>query len=896
MKGRDMRIKRAPLSAWRTILLIILLVYVSDLIVMSLFSLLPDLHAPYVIIPLLLLCILFPFFYFIVFQPMKELFDAKNESEESLQIQKDFTEQLLGNTSAAIFVINRDHRVIYWNHACEELSGIRSEDIVGTSDHWKAFYKTPRKVLSDHIIDGSHEKLRDHIQQYSPSALIPGGVRVEGWFDSLQEGHRYLIIEGSPVYAKTGKLVSSIETIQDITTHKETEEAFTFISQNLGVSTGQEFFRLLVINLAKALNAAYAFVGVMDREDPMTVNTIAVSAHGGSADNFSYYLEGTPCSNVVGKALCVYPNKVQEQFPEDTMLVEMSIESYAGTPLFDSQLNPIGLLVVVDTKPLVNADLTVSILNLFAVRAAGELERSRRDQELRARTAQLSSLMNNLQSGIIFESMDREVIFTNQTFCDIFGLRKPPSALRGKDYRIEAQSNKHLFSDANGFLSGMEKAVQNGDIVIGEMLELIDGRILERDYIPVRSEEEGIGHLWQYRDVTGRRQLELQLLHAQKMEAVGQLAGGIAHDFNNVLTAIVGYASLLQLKLEENHPLRIYADNIADSVDKASSLTKSLLTFSRKQMISPHPLRINEVIQRVEKWLARLIGEDIVLRTELTEEDTTVVADEGQLEQVLMNLVNNARDAMARGGKLTISTQIVIIDHEEAGRHPDWEAGTYVAVTVTDTGIGIDKDSIEKVLEPFYTTKENGKGTGLGLPVVYGIISQHRGFLDVRSEKGSYTSFTFYLPLSDEVVIEQPMFTQHPEKATHETILIAEDDENVREINKEVLEQFGYTVIEAVDGEDAVRKYEANKDRIDLLLLDMIMPRKNGKEVFDEIRMTDPDVKALFLSGYASNFLDERGILPEGTEYLQKPLIPVNLLSKVREALEGGYKKDISTS
>jgi len=897
MKETNSKKQTALPSALRTIILIVFLIFIGELMLMFLFSVIPPLQrfTTTLLDPFLLAGIIIPSLYFLVYLPMNRLISEKSESERAIQVQRDFTGQLLGNTSAAILVISKDHQVVYWNHACEELTGIRSEDIVGATDYWKAFYNTPRPLLADLIIDGSHEKLRDIFEHYSLSSLIPGGVHVEGWFDSLQGRRKYLAIEGAPVYSKTGELVSAIETIQDITMHKEKEQAFTFISQNLGVSTGNKFFGLLVLNLSKALNTEYAFIGAVDRDNTMIINTVAVSAHGKHGDNFSYHIQGTPCHNVVGKELCVYPSKVQEQFPEDKMLVEMGIESYAGIPLYDSQRNAIGILVVVDVKPLENEELTTSILNLFAVRAAGEMERSRRDQELRTRTAQLSSLIDNLQSGIIFESDEREVIFSNQTFCDLFQISDPPSSMQGHDYRIFAQANKHIFNAPGKFLSGMVKAVMKGEVVIGEILELNDGRVMERDYFPVKSGSEEIGHLWQYRDVTERRLLELQLQHAQKMEAVGQLAGGIAHDFNNILTSIVGYASLLQIKLKDKHPLRVYADNIADSAEKASNLTKSLLTFSRKQTLSPHPLRINDIIKRTENWLARLIGEDIILRTELTDDDTTVIADNGQLEQVLMNLVNNGRDAMPKGGKLTISTEIVVIDEEKARKHPGIRPGKFVSVTVTDTGTGIDDAEIGKVFEPFYTTKESGKGTGLGLSVVYGIITQHGGFLDVKSERDRFTSFTFSIPLSDEVIIEQPLDMELPEEGTSETILIAEDDANVRSINREVLEQFGYTVIEAIDGEDALRKYEENMGAIDLLLLDMIMPGRNGKEVFDEIRISTPEMKAIFLSGYTSNVLGEKGVFPKGIELLQKPVLPVKLLTKVKEVLKGD-SKDISTS
>lgn len=390
-------------------------------------------------------------------------------------------------------------------------------------------------------------------------------------------------------------------------------------------------------------------------------------------------------------------------------------------------------------------------------------------------------------------------------------------------------------------------------------------------------------------DITDSLKLEDQLRQAQKMEAVGLLAGGVAHDFNNVLTAIIGYGNLLQMKMAPTDPLRSYAESILSSSQRAAQLTQSLLAFSRKQVINPLPLELNGIIARVEKLLKRLIREDIELRTELVEGDTTVLADSIQLEQVLMNLVTNARDAMPRGGTLTISSVITDLDADFIAAYGYGQPGPHVRLTVTDTGAGMDERTRERIFDPFFTTKEMGKGTGLGLATVYGIVKQHRGFIDVESAPGAGTSFHIYLPLSRVDSTRSAAARARELKGGSETVLVAEDDEVIRNLTRSVLMEFGYQMIEAKDGEEAVSLFGENRDRIDLLLLDVIMPRKNGRDAYEAIRAVKPGVKVLFMSGYSADMISKEGILERDQICISKPVSPTELLMKVREVLD---KKD----
>jgi len=381
--------------------------------------------------------------------------------------------------------------------------------------------------------------------------------------------------------------------------------------------------------------------------------------------------------------------------------------------------------------------------------------------------------------------------------------------------------------------------------------------------------------------------LQEQLRQSQKMEAVGLLAGGVAHDFNNLLMAIVSYGGVLQLKMAEDDPLKPYVDKMLTVVDRAAGLTQSLLAFSRKQVMNLQPYNLNEIVRKVEKLLARIIGEDIRIQTNFMEDPLIVNVDSGQIEQVLMNLATNGRDAMPQGGTLSIVTESSEMDGEYIKAHGYGEPGRYAQFSVSDSGTGMDAATVKRIFEPFFTTKELGRGTGLGLAVVYGIVKQHGGFINVYSEPGIGTTFHIRLPLmkGGECVGEEPAPRTQPTGGT-ETILLAEDEKELRKLMKAVLTEFGYTVIEAEDGEDAVRKFTEYGERIQLLLLDVIMPKKSGKDACGEIRKMDRDVLTLFISGYPPDVIQGKGLLEEGCDLVMKPVSPQNLLKKIREVLE----------
>lgn len=411
---------------------------------------------------------------------------------------------------------------------------------------------------------------------------------------------------------------------------------------------------------------------------------------------------------------------------------------------------------------------------------------------------------------------------------------------------------------------------------------------------PIYVEDRFLGRRVSNRDITDRKRLEEQLGQSHKMESLGLLAGGIAHDFNNLLTSITGYSSLLEQELSNSDErTKRFVRQVLSASEKARNLTSSLLAFSRKQIMKPSTINLNEVIRNISGLLKSLIGEDIELIISCSETEFPVFADPHQIEQVIMNLVTNARDAMPSGGRLAIGTSSMVLHSEFAGRYGA-KPGKYMVLSVSDTGMGIDGKDLPHVFDPFFTTKEKHKGTGLGLAMVYGIIKQHGGFIDVYTEKDWGTTFKIYQPASEELKggsqEETGMPAAKPDFRGSETIFIAEDEESVREFMKDVLESYGYKVILAVDGVDAVKKYDENRDAINMVILDVVMPGKNGKEVYVHIKEISPGIKALFMSGYTQDILTSRGIYEEGLEFISKPLDMQSLMTKIRSILD---KRDI---
>ena len=388
-------------------------------------------------------------------------------------------------------------------------------------------------------------------------------------------------------------------------------------------------------------------------------------------------------------------------------------------------------------------------------------------------------------------------------------------------------------------------------------------------------------------DVSERKKLEQQLRQGQKMEAVGRLSGGIAHDFNNLLMVIIGYGELLVERLGENDPLRKNAEEINKAGQRAASLTQQLLAFSRQQVLQPKILDLNSVVADVKKMLGRLISEDIEVTTLLDPNLGRVQADQGQIEQVIVNLAVNARDAMPHGGKLTIETANMEVDDAYAAQHRPMPPGSFIMLSVSDTGIGMDAETQSNIFEPFFTTKERGKGTGLGLATVYGVLKQSDGFIWVDSELGNGTTFKVLLPrVEDRAQAVTQNTSSEGSRKGWETILLVEDEESVRRLILELLNAHGYTVLEAADGIAALNIAQRAHGKIDLLLTDVVMPGMSGTQVAEKVTALHPETKVLYMSGYTDFAVEHHQIPQQGRLLLRKPFTQQSLARKVREALE----------
>jgi nitrogen-specific signal transduction histidine kinase/ActR/RegA family two-component response regulator len=385
------------------------------------------------------------------------------------------------------------------------------------------------------------------------------------------------------------------------------------------------------------------------------------------------------------------------------------------------------------------------------------------------------------------------------------------------------------------------------------------------------------------------RQSEEQLRQVQKIEAMGRLAAGVAHDFNNILTVITGHSELLLRQLDADDPRRKNAEQIEKAAYRAAALTRQLLTFSRKQVIEPRVLKLNAVILNLEKMLRRLIGEDIEFRTLLDSAAGHIKADPGQIEQVIMNLAVNARDAMPNGGKLTVTTANTTLDKKHLNNFSDMCAGDYVMIAIEDTGTGMSEEVKAHLFEPFFTTKPPGKGTGLGLATCFGIVKQNTGHINVHSELGRGTTFKIYFP-QVQSALEAPRVRIMPTEVAggNETVLLVEDEPVVRELAAATLREKGYTVVEAVNGEEGLRMARQHDGKIDLVLTDVVMPVMGGKEMADALSTSHPDTKILFTSGYTEDAMGHHGVLRPGILFLQKPYMTTALSRKVREVLDEG--------
>ncbi|MGO9008872.1 MAG: response regulator [Bryobacteraceae bacterium] len=512
--------------------------------------------------------------------------------------------------------------------------------------------------------------------------------------------------------------------------------------------------------------------------------------------------------------------------------------------------------------------------------------RKQAEEELQGSEARFRTLTEDAPIAISMSRLGR-VVYANPTYLRMFGFERAEELNDRPTIELFApQCRDEVMERANRRAQGLP--VPREYEAIGRRADGSEFPMLVA--VITMQFSEGSALVAFITDLTGpkrveeeRRRLEEQLRQAQKLESIGRLAGGVAHDFNNLLTVINGYSQLLLRDLKAGDPLRGGIEEIHSAGERAAGLTRQLLAFSRKQVMSPRVLDLNRVVSEMQPMLARLLGEDVELCVELHAGAATICADRHQLEQVVMNLTVNARDSMPDGGELLIETAVVESGEGQARSHPDARVGRYVMLAVSDTGVGMDEETRNRIFEPFFTTKGIGKGTGLGLSMVQGIVAQSGGYIEVHSEEGKGTTFKIYLPALAEMAADAEVREVVPAAGGKETVLVVEDQAEVRKYAVAALKEYGYRVIPVENAGEALLRCE--QEGIDLVLTDIVMPHISGRELADRLKTLQPGIKVLFMSGYTDNIIGHHGVLEDGAEFIEKPFSPEELARKVRTAL-----------
>ena len=748
--------------------------------------------------------------------------------------------------------------------------------------------------LSEGRFDGTYEKFERCVHPDDMASLNVAVARARD--NHAEYDHEFRVIwpdgsirwvhgMGAFHYDQQDRPVRMVGAVVDTTERRKAEEALRNLVEGTASATGKEFFTTLVRHLAAALDVRYAMLTESMDSEAKKLRIPACWAGDRLMPDFEQTNPNTPCGAAIREKKTVYyKDRLQQHFPDIKEFADMGVVSYIGIPLVNRSGKALGSLCILDDKPLADVALAESILSIFAARASAEMERKQAEESLRQAEERYRSIVENAAYGILLSTPSGRFLAVNPAMVAMLGYESAEELMKvniSTDIYVNPEDRTRLIERyvPEGRIENVEVDWKRKD---GSLITVkLRGRLIE--------DEEGKPESFEIlvEDVTERRHLEAQLRQSQRMESIGQLAGGVAHDFNNLLTAIIGYSEILLTNVSRDDPRRMSVEEISRAGKRAAELTRQLLAFSRKQILQPRIISLNSVISDLERMLSRLIGEDVEMITRLDSDLGLVKADPGQIEQVIMNLVVNARDAMPEGGVLMIETMNAELDESYARRHIGVEPGPYVLTAISDTGIGMGEETQSHIFEPFFTTKEQGKGTGLGLSTVYGIIKQSGGNIWVYSEADKGTTFKIYLPrVDEEETDEQAEAKQIETPCGSETILIVEDEDLVRRLAVDVLEDIGYRVLEAKDGFEALEICEQRNEPIHLMLTDVVMPQMSGRDLARRVACLRPEIKTLYMSGYTGTAIVSQNIIDAEKAFLQKPFTPKSLAQKVREALD----------
>ncbi|MCX5811163.1 MAG: PAS domain S-box protein [Proteobacteria bacterium] len=778
----------------------------------------------------------------------------RKHSEKALHESKDRFAAISEGSAIPQFAIDKNHNIILWNKALEIYSGIKAKDMLGHPDYWKAFYKEQRPCLVDLVVKGSKEDevSRWYGSMFNKSKLIEGAYEATSYFPQMRGGV-WLRFTAAVIRDSSGNIMAGIETLDDITSLmtveaslRESEAKYRSIFENAveGIFQSTPEGRFI------SINPATAHMHGFDSPEDM-INTI-------SDIKTQLYVNQEQRKKYIRllKDKGKIENFEAEMYRKDGSKIWTSMNVRA---------------VRDDAGNILYYEGTIEDIT----------KRKEAEEQLRYERQKFAILTENAPLGMALINKNGQFLYINPKYMDIFGydLSDIPD---GKTWLRKAYPDETY---RHNVISAWLDDLNNADY--GEQRPRVfnatckDGSTKVVNFIPVLLENGD--NIMVCEDITERKRLETELMHAQKMEAIGTLAGGIAHDFNNLLMGIRGYASLMLMEFDPSHPHYEKLTRIENQVQSGANLTNQLLGFARGGSYAVKPININELIEKTSTMFGRT-KKEITIHCKYEKNIWAVEVDHGQIEQVLLNLYLNAWQAMPTGGDLSIETKNIVIGENYVKPYL-MMPGRYVQTSISDTGVGMDEKTKERIFEPFFTTKKLGRGTGLGLAMVYGIIKSHNGFIDVISVPGKGTTFTLYFHASEKDVVKEKSTVLKIMRGT-ETILIVDDEPDVLVVNKEILESLGYSVYGVKNGEEAITLYKEKKDGIDLIVLDMIMPGLSGSETFDRIRELNPSVRIILSSGYCLNGQAQQ-IMDKGCHgFIQKPFDMTQISRMVREILD----------
>ncbi len=774
---------------------------------------------------------------------------VQKRTEELLRESEERFRTLFNVVRDAVFIKDKDLRYIDANPVMSDMAGMSREGLIGATDR-ELFDETTAEWIKEHDL------------------RVLRGETVETE-NAITIGERTVLahVIKVPMRDCEGRIRGVCGIARDVTARRRIEKA---------LGEAEKKYRTVIEHLNEG-------VAIVSRERHIFVNQYFLDMFGFRDSN--EVLDGEPYSWIHpdDRGMVMERNRRRQQGVE-----EPPHYRFRG-------LRTDGKVIIVDVSAagmmLEGERVTLAFLQDVT-------ERELAAQRIEAERRRLFDIIDFLPDATLVIDNDKRIIAWNRAMESLTGTRK--EAVLGKGDHAYAEAfygdRRPMLIDAvreecPGMEHGYDFMKWSGREVYAEaVVNMMNGR--KRRHLwgaaALLFDMDGnrIGAIESIRDITEQKELANQYLHSQKMEAVGNLAAGIAHDFNNILSVIMGYSSLLQAQSPPDDPRRSYAGEILAATTRASHLTNSLLAFSRKQMMDMKPMELNGLIMNSRKLLSRLLTEDIEFVVEPSPRDIVVMADRFRIEQVLMNLVSNARDAMRHKGIITIRTERKVVNEATARSGHLQEGSEYAVISCADSGSGMDSHVIDHIFEPFYTTKKTGKGTGLGLSMALGIVEQHGGYIHVESERGRGSVFSVYIPVARQSVAAEEEKESRRLEGGGETILLAEDDPSLRTLTGDLLKSYGYKVLEAANGEEAIERFGREKDRIDLLFLDVVMPGRNGREVYEAARSVRPDIKVLFYSGHTDDVILHRGVSSGQFLFLKKPVSLEDMLSAVRKVLE----------